>query len=150
MAGYSLQGSYSTVQVLSPTLVNNVVYCTIQTNPSNVIASIPVEESVFNANQAGVELTNFADAIEQIMTIPSVIAGAGEQSIDQSGLLADNVVFTVQYVSANTAASGVTAEASIPVFTLNFSDQQIGSVLLQDATGIIDAVYANLQSAAGG
>ena len=150
MAGYSLQGSYSTVQVLSPTLVNPVVYCTIKTSPSGVIASIPVEQSVFDAGTSGVELQNFADAIEQVMTNPEVVAAVGEQVIDPSGLLADNVVFTVQYVSANTPASGVTAEAAVPVASLNFTDALIGSVLLQNVDSIISGVYDNLQNAAGG
>jgi hypothetical protein len=150
VAGYSLKGSYETVQVLSPTVINPVVYCTIATLPSGVIAAMPVEKRVFNSGQAGVELGNFADAIEQIMADARVISAVGEQLIDPSGLLADNVVFTVQYVSANTAPSGVTAEAVVPVGYLNFTDAEIGRVSLGNVEAIIDGVYANLQSAADG
>src|SRR5438093_12794287 len=97
MASYALKGSYPTVQVLSPTLVNNIIYCTIQTSPAGVIASIPVQRDVFNKGQAGPELTNFANAIEQIMNVTPVVAAAGTQSLDASGLLQDFVTFTVEY-----------------------------------------------------
>ena|SRR2546430_4343975 len=150
MAGYSLIGSYETVQVLSPTVVNPVVYCTISTLPSRAIAAIPVQRTVFTSGESGVELTNFADAIEQILSDPRVIAAVGEQLVEPSGLLADNVVFTVQYVSANTAPTGVTAEAVVPVGYLNFTDALIGQVSLENVEAIIDGVYANLRSAADG
>lgn len=149
MADYSLQGSYNTVQVLSPTLVNNVVYCTIKTFPSGVIASIPVDQSSFDSNAAGTELALFAAGIETVMAMPMVIAGVGEQSIDPSGLLSDNVVFTVQYVSANTPSSGVTAEATVPVGLLGIVQGSFGQGALAEAEAIVNGVYANLQSAAG-
>jgi hypothetical protein len=149
VASYSLKGSYSTVQVLSPTLVNDVVYCTIQTIPSGVIASVPVQQREFDTKQTGPQLTNFANAIEQTMSDPRVIAGVGEQTIDPSGLLADNVVFTVQYVSANTAPTGVTAEALVPVSYLDFSDAEIGRASASNVDGIITQVYDSLKSAAG-
>lgn len=150
MAGYSLRGSYSTVQVLSPTLVNAVVYCTISTAPSGVIASMPIQEDVFNNGGGGPELRAFADAIEQVMADTRVVAGVGEQMIDQSGLLADNVIFTVQYVSPTTAPSGVTAEAIVPVASLNFEDAEIGRVLHGSVDEIITGVYNALASTAGG
>lgn len=150
MSSYALEGSYSTVQVLSPTLVNPVVYCTIQTQPSGVIASMPVPESVFNAGNAATDLTDFANAIEQIMSDTRVIAGVGSQTIDPTGLLSDNVVFTVEYTSATTAPSGVTAEAVVGVGLLNFADALIGTTLLGDVEAIIDTTYTNLQNAAGG
>lgn len=147
---YSLVGSYATVQVLSPTLVNDVVYCTIQTQPSRVIASIPVQETTFDQGQAGPQLTNFAQAIEQIMTDPRVIAATGSQSIDSSGLLADNVVFTVQYIDPVHAPNGATADATVGVAQLDFSDSTIGRTLQSGVMAVIDGVYANLKAAAGG
>ena len=72
MASYALLASESTVQVLSPTLTNDVVYCTIHTQPSGVIASMPVPKLAFDANSAKPELTAFANAIEQIMAAPRV------------------------------------------------------------------------------
>jgi hypothetical protein len=149
MAGYSLVGSYSTVQVLSPTLVNNVVYCTISTLPSGVIASMPVQQDVFDGGGAGPELTAFAEAIEQIMARSDVIAGTGAQTIDPNGLLADQVVFTVQYVQTGTTGTAVTADAEVPTASLNFTDGLIGATLLESVIAIIDKTYANLEEAAG-
>lgn len=150
MAAYTLLSSEPTVQVLSATVVNQVQYCTIQTNPSNVVASIPVTQATFNNNQAASELTNFAEAIEQIMALDQVIAGEGTQTVESSGLLVDNVAFTVGYPSPATPTTPITAEAVVQVNMLNFSDAEIGRTLLGEVEAIINGVYANLQSAAGG
>jgi len=150
VATYSIQGSYSTVQVLTPSLVNPIQYVTIQTQPSGVIAAIPVQKDIFDAGQAGTELTIFADAIEQIMANPIVIAGIGSQQLDANGLLTDFVTFTVQYTGANAAPAGVTAEADVPVGMLNFTDGLIGTTLLGEVNTLIDAAYNALKAAAAG
>jgi len=150
VAGYSLQGSYQTVQVITPTLVQPIVYATIQTSPSNVIASIALDKIDFDAGTGGALLQIFADAIETIMNHPEVIAGIGSQQIDPNGLLTDYVTFTVQYVSSHAAKSGVTAEADVPVGMLNFTDGAIGGLLLQEVDAIIAAAYNGLAAAAGG
>jgi|SRR5215469_16705356 len=150
MASYSLLSSESTVQVLSANVVNPVVYCTIQTSPSSVIASKPVSATAFADNQAVSALTNYADAIETLMQNTHVVAAGGEQTLDASNLLADNVTFTVQYVPAGSAPTSITAEAVVPTALLDFSDAEIGRTLETQAQAIIDGVYANLQSAAGG
>lgn len=144
-----LIGSYTTVQVLSPTIVNPIEYCTIQTTPSSVIASIPVDETEFQVQGTGPILQAFAEAIETTMADPRVIAGVGSQTIDANGLLADNVIFTVEYSSANTPPSGITAEASVPVQLLNFSEEPRDQLNAPQVTAIIDGVYTNLQNAAG-
>jgi hypothetical protein len=149
VAGYGLIASHATVQVLSPTVVNDVVYCTIQTNPSGVIASIPVQQDVFDSGTAGPELTALSDAIEQIMNDANVIAGVGAQTIDANGLLADQVAFTVEYVAPGSSGTSVTAEALVPVTMLNFTDALIGQTSLGNVQAIIDATYQNLVSAAG-
>jgi hypothetical protein len=150
MAGYGLLGSYSTVQVLSPTVLNDVVYCTIQTDPSNVIASMPVQQGTFDNAEANVDLGNFADAIEQIMALDEIIAGVGVQSIDTNGLLADNVEFTVQYTPPGSVGTSLTAEVLIPVLQLNFTDAEIGRALLSQVEAQIQVVSDNLQAAAAG
>jgi len=150
VASYTLLASSTTVQVLSSTVVNPVEYCTIETSPSGVVANIPVQKDVFDAGQAGTELTNFADAIEQVMTFAHVVAGAGVQVLDDSGLLTDQVSFTVQYVPSGSTGTSITATALIPVAELNFTDATIGETLLAEVKTAIGAVYANLQAAAGG
>lgn len=150
MASYSIVGSYSTVRVITPTLTLPIQYTTVQTQPSGVIASMPLDAADFAAGTSGPLLQAFADAIEEIMQRTEVIAGIGSQTIDPNGLLADYVVFTVQYSGTGAAASGVTAEADVPVGILNFTDGAIGSLLLQEVDAIIQAVYDALQSAAAG
>jgi hypothetical protein len=151
VATYILLASESTVQVLSPTFVNDVVYCTIQTHPSLVIASMPIQADVFNAGGGGPELTAFANAIEDIMAMPEVVAATGTQVIDASGLIADQVAFTVQYVPpTSSAATSITAECLIRVAELNFEDSLIGATLLADVKKQIDAVYNQLKAAASG
>lgn len=150
MAGYSIQGSYRTVQVITPTLVQPIVYTTIQTSPSNVIASIALDAVDFDGGTSIPILQAFADAIETIMNHPEVIAGIGSQQLDPNGLLSDYVTFTVQYVGPNTAKSGVTNEADVPVGMLNFTDGAIGALLLQEVDAIIATAYNALKAAAGG
>lgn len=150
MAAYTLLASNSTVQVLSPTVVNDIVYCTLQTQPSNVIASIAVSQAAFDSNGAAEELTAFSDNIEELMARSHVIAGTGTQSLDPNGLLVDYVAFTVEYIPPGATTSNVTAEALVPVNLISVSDPQINSVLLPQAEAIIDKTYASLQSLAGG
>ena len=150
MAGYSIQGSYSTVQVITPSLTQPIQYTTIQTKPSGVIASIALDKIDFEAGTGSTLLGIFADAIETIMNHPEVIAGIGTQQLDENGLLTDYVTFTVQYVGPNTAASGVTAEADVPVGMLNFTDGAIGALLLQEVDAIIAKAYNALKAAAAG
>jgi len=150
MASYSIQGSYTTVQVITPTLTQPIQYTTIQTEPSKVIASIALDKIDFDAGTGATILGIFADAIETIMNHPEVIAGIGSQQLDENGLLADYVTFTVQYVGPNTPSSGVTAEADVPVGLLNFTDGAIGSLLLQEVDAIIATAYNALKAAAGG
>lgn len=150
MAAYSLLATVSTVQVISPTIVNDVVYCTIQTNPSSVIASIPINTADFNSNLGVQGLTAFADNIETLIGRGHIVAGTGVQTIDANGLLQDQVSFTVQYVPPNVSGTSITAEALVPVGLLSQSDPAIESTLLAEAQAIIDGVYSALHNAQGG
>jgi hypothetical protein len=150
VASYTLIASYSTVQVLGPTAIQNVLYFTLQTSPSSVVASVPVNEEEFLVNGAVPILLSFAEAVETIMAEPQVIAGVGSQSIDSSGLLADQVTFTVQYTGPGAASSGVTADVDVPVQMLNFSEEPRDQGNAALAQALIDQTYNALQSAAGG
>jgi hypothetical protein len=131
-------------------VVNDVVYCTIQTIPSGVIASVPVQQANFDNNESGPQLTNLADAIEEVMSNPAVVAGVGSQTIEPSGLLADNVVFTVKYPAGDTSTDAITAEAVVPVGYLDFTDGAIGQASQGNVTAILNQVYDNLRHAYNG
>lgn len=150
MAGYSIIGSYSTVQLIGPNLTQPIQYTTIQTSPSNVVAAIALDKADFDAGTAGPLLQAFADAVEEIMQRSEVIGAIGNQELDVNGLLTDYVTFTVQYSGAGAAASGVTAEADVPVGMLNFTDGAIGGLLLSEVDAIIQKAYDSLASAAAG
>lgn len=150
MAAYSLVSSYSTVQVLSPTLTQDVVYCTIRTTPSQVIASLPIDKDFFLKNEGNRELEAFAEAIERTMSLGEVIAGVGSQQIDTSNLLADFVTFTVRYPDPPTAGTSITAEADVPVTLLDFTDPTFGAELWHEVEAVINGVYANLKNVAAG
>ena len=150
MATYDVKGSYSTVQVITPTLVQPIQYTTVQTQPSGVIASIALDQQTFIAGDAGPLIAAFVDAIEIIMAMPEVIAGIGTQTLDPNGLLQDFVTFTVQYVSANTAPSGVTAEADVPVGLLSTAETFGGHSNLPAAEAIITKAYNALAAQAAG
>lgn len=151
MASYTLIATESTVQVLSPTVVMDVVYCTIETSPSGVIASLPVSKAEFDAGAVGPLLGSYANDIEELVTYQHVIGGQGTQTIDATGLIQDNVAFVVQYVPPSQSGTAITAEAVVPSSLLSEGgDPQIENVLIAQAKAIIDGVYANLVSAAGG
>src|SRR5690349_15004438 len=111
MADFDLLATESTVQVLSPTVVHDVINATIRTSPSGVIASIPVDKSDFEGGTAHTLLGFYADNIELMMRQPGVIAGQGTQVIDPNGLTEDNVSFVVQYAPPGQAGTAITAEA---------------------------------------
>ena len=150
MATYAIVGSYTTVQVITPSLTQPIQYTTIQTQPSSVIAAIALDKIDFDAGTSGPLIQGFADAIEVIMARPEVIAGIGTQQLDANGLLADFVTFTVQYVGPNTAPSGVTAEADVPVDLISTVETFGGHTNLPAAIAIITATYDALQTLAGG
>ena len=150
MPAYTLLASTSTVQVISSTIVNNVVYCTIETSPSNVIASIPVSQASFNNNQSAQELTALADNIETLIGRGHITGGQGVQTLDSNGLLVDQISFTVEYIPSGATSSNITAEALVPVNLLSIDDPAIDRVLLDEAETIITKVYNNLANAASG
>lgn len=147
---YALLSSFETVQVLTPTLVNDVIYCTIQTHPSGAIVSTPVQTKVFKAGAAGPILSALAQAVEQVLADPRVTAAVGSQTRADTGLLVDNVIFTVEYIDPVHAPYGATAQVTVGVGQLNFGDALIGATLRSGIEAQIDAAYANLQAAAGG
>lgn len=150
MAGYTMQGSYSTVQVKSPTLVLPVQYCTVQTSPSGVIASFPVSEQDFTGGYADQVLTDFASGIEYLMGLPHVIGATGSQTIDTVGLLADTVVFTVEYRDPVHAPNGVTAEAPVDAQLIYGIPRALENSSAVSAEDPIIIAYNNLKAASGG
>ena len=150
MGQYILRASQSTVQVLSPQLVIPALFCTIETTPSGVIASLAVDDSPNVSVKPSVILQVFNDNIETIMALGYVIAGQGQQILDETGLLTDQVVFTVQYVTPATTNTSITQEATVPVDLLASYSSLAGNEPLQQAEAIVAGVYEELKNTAGG
>ena len=150
MAAYVLKYSTDSVQVITPQITEAIVYCTIQTIPSQVIASYPVMKDEFTQGASGPILSAFADAIEEAMSHQYIIYGVGAQKTDDNGLIQDYVVFTVQYPNTATTRTGVNAEAWVPVQLLNYGDAAIGAAAEAQVHDIINQTYAALAAAAAG
>lgn len=151
MATYTLIASETTVQVISPKIVLDIEYATIQTQPSGVIASLALAKADFDAGTAGTLLQDYANNIELLMTRAHVIGAIGSQTLDVNGLIADNVVFTVEYRPTGANVTSVTAEAVVPTGLLTEGgDPVFERVLIAEADAIITAAYNSLVSAAGG
>ena len=151
MAVYTLIASETTVQQISPTLSYPVEYATIQTSPSGVIASLPLAKIDFDAGTAAPLLTDYANNIELMMRQTGVVAGVGNQTLDENGLIQDNVVFTVSYNPPGSKTGAITTEAVVPTGLLTEGgDPAFEQVVLQQAEAIISAAYKSLVALAGG
>ena len=151
MAAYILLASETTVQVLSPTVVTDVLYCTIQTQPSNAVVSItiPYGTDPFTNTSGRLQLLN--NAVEEVLALDHVTAAVGSQTLDANGLLVDNVTFTVEYFPPANQGTSITADAVVPVSVLVAN--QSGPSYQADISGaeaIIDPVYDGLVSISGG
>lgn len=150
MASYQLQSSYDTVQVLSPTSVIDVLYCTIATGRHGAIVQYTVPKKEFQADQGAVILGLFADAVDTLLDAPFVTGATGAQDIDASGLLMDEVIFTIEYTPPTPAAGTITTTAALPV-TVVVQDQSLAG--LQPGGSAFDqltTVYDQLKALAGG
>lgn len=149
-SNYALLASEQTVQVLTPNLVNDIQYCTIVTIPSGAIVSWPLTLDQFSNDQGAPDLAQFAGWIERLLSQSEVAAAVGGQTIDASGLIQDNVVFTVQYEPPGTSGTSVTAEAVVPVMAGSVVGLTEQRSFYQRAQSAIADVYSTLQSTAGG
>lgn len=144
MASYTLIGNVSTTQVLTPTVSQDAEIATIQTIPSNVVATIVVSEIAFSEGQAGPELTTFADNIEELLGSSHATGATGTSTLDDNGLTQYFVTFTVTYNPTPAAAGNVTADVDVPVTLLNVEDAALGATLVDEARTMIEAAYTNL------
>lgn len=144
MAGYTLIGNAPTIQVFSPTVSADVQLATIQTSPSGSIATMPVSETSFQANQAAETLTALADNIETIIGQGKATGATGSSELLPSGLTQYYVTFTVAYNPPGAPPGAVTTEVDVPVGLLSVDDPAIERTLLTEAEALIDAAYNSL------
>ncbi len=150
---YHLENSYDTVQVLSPTLAVEAIYCTIMTFPSGSIVQRAVPKDAFSQNKGFGILSSLATAVEDMIAGGLADSASGSQTVDASGLIADVVVFTVSYTPPNPIAGTLTTTVEVPVDVLT-ADTQFGSFLTGGTGGSaadrVRAAYDSLVTLAGG
>jgi hypothetical protein len=146
---YRLEDSYDTVQVLSPTLAVDAIYCTIITAPSGSVVQRAVPKTEFQSDAGAGILNSLANAVEEALAGGLASAAVGTQDVDESGLLYDAVIFTVEYTPPNLIAGALTTTVTIPVDVLT-ADTSFGSFLTGgSAADRLRAAYDKLVALAG-
>jgi hypothetical protein len=125
---YQLLATSTTVQVYGPQLASEALICTLASAPSGSQLIRTVPEASFRADQGAGLLGSLSDAVESVLGEGIAVAAVGTQTVDNSGLLADEVVFTVEYVPAAPVPGPIAADVSVPVSVLT-ADTQFGSFL---------------------
>lgn len=117
---YEILATNRTVDVRSPTLVEDVEEVHVSTKPSGVTFVRLVPYKTFAAKGAGPSVEPIAAHIEHIMASrPHVVSGAAVQGVDQSGLLTNSVEFLVEYDDETGSRPGPFSDTvTIPVQTL--------------------------------
>jgi hypothetical protein len=147
---YRLVNSYDTVQVLSPTLAVEAIYCTILSMPSGSIVQRAVPKTEFESDQGVGILESLSTAVEDMIAGGLATAASGTQGVDDSGLLYDAVTFTVQYTPPGVIAGTLTTTVDVPVDVLT-ADTSFGSFLTGgSAQERVRAAYDSLVKLAGG
>lgn len=149
-ANYDLYPTYSTIQVLSPTLVQPIVDCPLRTKPSGVFFDYWVDQAVWDAGDAPALLEAVAAGVEHIMASQPVIAGVGSQHLDANGLLAQFVIFTVAYNVPGVTVGPSTVEVEVPVGDFGQDTIAGENFGLNDAIAKIQDAYSKLEAAAAG
>ena len=147
---YDLLATASTVQVLSPTLVQPVVDCTLKSKPTGVVFDYWVDKAVWDGGTAPPLLEQVAFNVEHIISATPAISGVGSQHLDANGLLAQSVTFTVAATAPGGTPDALTIEVEVPIGDLDqesFGGQNFG---LTAAIDLIDAAYQQLLAAAAG
>lgn len=143
-SSYTLIGNAPTIQVLAPTVSQDVELATIQTSPTGIVATIAVSEKSFVKNMASETLTALANNIETIIGQGKAIGGTGTSSLDESGLTQYYVTFTVAYDAPGAPPGAVTTDVDVPVNLLSVDDPEINQTLLAEAEALVNNAYDHL------
>lgn len=149
MASYTLIGSSSIVQVLSPKVVSDMVAATIETHPTSIRATKLVTQADFDSGSAAADLAAFADAIEAVVAGGKVVGGSGNSNLDASGLQQYFVAFEVGYNPPGAPTGTVTVDVDVPVSLLTPQGTDPNSSPPGAVLSLIDAAYNNLVALSG-
>lgn len=148
--GYLLVSSQSTIQVLSPTVVQDVVIASIQTQPSGVFADLWFPKDIWDGGTAATTLNDYAANIEKVRQMPQVVGATSGQSLDDSGLLQSEITFVVGYAPPDSIYPPATVDVVVPASELNPLFRFSGEPGVTKAQTAIMAAYQNLVNVASG
>lgn len=146
--GVQLLSSDPTVQVIGQ-LTTDALFCTFVSTPSGSVLNRTIAQVDFQSGAGNSLLVSLSDAVEQILGEGIATAAVGTQAIDSTGLLADQVQFTVTYVPPYNTPGTIQGAVTVPVNVLT-ADTQFGSFLTGgSAADQIAAEYQRLKGLAG-
>lgn len=147
---YQLVTSQSSTQVLSPTVVQEMVVATIRTEPHGVIADYWLTRNQWDTGGAARLLAGFAANIERVMDDPHVVSASSGRSLDASGLVQSELTVTVGYTTPGSPFPPATVDVTIPAGQLRPADGRPTGTGVDAALATIDTAYQQLVAAAGG
>jgi len=147
---YDLLATSSTIQVLSPTLVEPVVDCTLQTKPTGIVFDYWVDKATWDAGDAVPLLESVSQHAEHIIEATAAIAGTGSQHLDANGLLAQSIIYTVAATPPGGTPDSLTIEVEIPISDLDQDTIAGENFGLNDAIAKINTAEQQLLTAAAG
>lgn len=121
---YTVLAVNRTVEVRSPTLVEDVMEIHVLTKPSGVTFVRAVPYKTWAKSGAAGTIAIIAEHIEHTFSVrPAVVSAAAVQQVDQSGLLVNAVEFVVEVDPPTDDQPGpFQATVTIPVQALHDSD----------------------------
>lgn len=143
-----LLNSDPSVQVIG-NLTSDVLICTFQSLPSGSTLILVIDQTDFAAGTGNVLMNELSTEVEDILKAGVATGAVGVQSIDSSGLLQDNVTFTVTYVPSYSTPGTITGDVTIPAYVITGDSFLFASGALQSAPAQIDAEYERLKALAG-
>jgi hypothetical protein len=144
--------SYRSVQVNTPTQVQDVEVVTVATVPTGVQFTYAVPLSVWKADSGVPTLGLMASYIEGLVSGHHVTGGTPAQDFDPNNLLTDYVDLIVEYDRSAIGLAPLQGVASVPIasvviYSAGAAAQGFGGGV-PDPQGIVDAEYARLSALA--
>lgn len=113
--GYTVVGSYTTVQVLTQTTSADVQAVTIVTKPTGIYTIVLVPLAQWQAGKSAAYLTPPAELLEQLIAGGLVTGAVYVQSTNASDLLAGFMQLTVSYTPSTGLAQPLTTKVMMPM-----------------------------------
>jgi hypothetical protein len=143
--------SYRSVQVNTPTQVQDVEVVTSATIPTGIQFTYSIPLSIWKQDSGVSTLNHMAVYLESLVTGHHVVGGQPQQDFDTNNLLADYVDLIVEYDRSASGLAPLQGVASVPIASvLIFSEagaQGFGGGI-PDPAGIVDDEYNRLAALA--